>query len=155
MPLTEAARQQAVNRSQVLQHRSDEALQRIVRMAVSAYDVRYAAITIIDRSRQWFIARMGLDMDGTSRDVSFCAHAIHRPGEPLIVADTLCDRRFSANPLVVEAPHVRFYAGMPIVDHGGYPLGALCILDSEPRDPDFDTIELTRLAREAERLICG
>jgi GAF domain-containing protein len=151
-PANEIARQAAVERSGVLRMRGNSELQRIVDNAAARYKAMIAAITIIDRDRQWFAARVGVEADETTRDVSFCAHAIHRPGEPLVVPNATRDLRFSSNPMVRFTPHVRFYAGMPIVDRAGYPLGALCVVDSKPRE-GTDVLDLMLLAREAERVI--
>ena len=153
MPANEARRQQAVERSGLLKQRRDPALQRVVDEAAKTFGTAIAALSVIDRDRQWFAARTGLDAGETPRAVSFCAHAIHRPGEPMVVPDARRDQRFAGNPLVMFAPHIRFYAGIPLVDRQGYPLGALCIIDSQPREESPDLFELSLLAREAERLI--
>jgi GAF domain-containing protein len=153
MPANEELRQQAVDRSGVLKRRRDPALQRVVDEAAKIFGTPMAAVTIIDRDRQWLAARVGVEAEETPRAVSFCAHAIHRPGEPMVVPDARRDQRFAGNPLVMFAPHIRFYAGVPLVDRQGYPLGALCIIDSKPREEPPNLFELSLLAREAERLI--
>ena len=153
LPTNEEQRQQAVDRCGVLARRKDPALQRIVEEAADYFQTPIAAITILDRDRQWFAASTGLDPDETPRAVSFCAHAIHRPGEPLVVLDARRDKRFAGNPLVMFAPHIRFYAGIPLVDRQRYPLGALCVIDSEPRTTPPNLFELSLLAHEAERAI--
>lgn len=153
LPANEEQRQQAVERSGVLKRRKDPALQKVVEEAAKTFNTPMAAITIMDRERQFLVARSGMEQDETPRAVSFCAHAILRPGEPMVVPDARRDRRFAGNPLVVFAPHIRFYAGVPLVDRQGYPLGALCIIDSTPREDPPNIFELSLLAREAERLI--
>jgi GAF domain-containing protein len=152
-PANEDDRQAAVERSGILQRRGDKKLQRIVDEAAEFFRAPIAAISVIDRDRQWFVARNGLEAEETPRAISFCAHAIHRPGEPLIVPDARQDARFVGNPLVMFAPHIRFYAGVPLTDRQGYPLGALCIIDQKPRDATPDMFELALRAREAEWLI--
>ena len=152
-PADEAKRQQAVDRSGVLKLGRHPGLQDIVDEAAKYFRTPIAAITIIDRDRQWFAARVGIETEETPRAVSFCAHTILRPAEPLVVPDARRDGRFAGNPLVMFAPHIRFYAGVPMVDRQGYPLGALCIIDSRPRDEPPNLFELSLLAREAERLI--
>ena len=152
-PPNEAERQAAVERSHVLSRGNDSRLQAIVEDAVRCYRTPFAAITIIDRDRQWLAVRIGLDVRETPRDIAFCAHTIHRPGEPLVVTNAALDPRFAGNPVVRFAPHVRFYAGMPIVDRAGYALGALCVIDFKARDQDVDPTDLMLLARQAERVI--
>jgi len=150
-PANEAQRQKAVERSGILKRHEDPALQKVVDKAAEIFQAPIAAISVIDRDRQWFVAVTGLDAEETPRALSFCAHAILRPADPMVVPDARRDRRFSGNPLVMFAPHIRFYAGMPLVDRQGYPLGALCIIDSRPRQAEPDMFELSLLAREAER----
>jgi len=152
-PANEEERQRAVERSGVLRRKHDPGLQGIVDDAVRIYRTPFAALSIIDRDRQWVAARVGIDIEQTPRDQAFCAHAIQRPGEPLIVPNAALDPRFSGNPSVRFAPHVRFYAGMSIVDRGGYALGALCVFDYKPRDAVVDVTDLMLLARQAERIV--
>ncbi|QJU58520.1 GAF domain-containing protein [Sphingomonas sp. AP4-R1] len=149
-PSVETVRQRAVDRSGVLGGRGSGDLQRIVERAAKIFQTPLAAISIIDHQRQWFAAGVGLGGSETPRSVSFCAHAIHRPGEPLVVEDARQDPRFSNNPLVTSDPGVRFYAGVPLVDRMGYALGALCVVDMTPRERPENLIELTMLGHEAE-----
>jgi len=93
-----------------------------------------AAITLVDANRQWFKSSIGWTTKETARDVGFCAHAIADAAAPLIIPDATIDERFADNPLVTGNPGIRFYAGMPIVSPDGYALGAICVLDREPRE---------------------
>ncbi len=105
-------------------------------------------ISLIDQDRQWFKARVGLDVSETPRDVAFCAHAINDPDTLLEVPDTLLDARFADNPLVTDGPNIRFYAGMPLVV-GGMPIGTLCVIDRQPRVlTDAQRDALARLGRQ-------
>lgn len=149
----EDERQTALERSGVLARGPNGALQRLVAAASARFHVPIAAVTLIDRERQWFTARVGLEIGSTSRAVSFCAHAILRPGEPMVVEDATVDERFAGNPLVRSSPNIRFYAGIPLVDHGGYPLGALCLIDTEARSESIDMVEFGMIARQAERIL--
>ena len=130
-------------------------LQNIVSRASSVARTGMSMVTILDEDTQWFVARVGLQCDRTPRAHSFCHHAVLRPGEPMIVSDARHDHRFLANPLVLSAPHIRFYAGVPLVDSSGYALGALCVADTAPRAHFSQLMELVELARLAERIICG
>ncbi len=149
----EMQRQAAVDRTGITRRANNPALQSIVEDAARLAKTPIAAVTIIDRARQWFAARIGLDAEEGPRSEAFCAHTILRPGEPLIVLDTLADVRFARNPAVIEAPHIRFYAGIPLVNRAGYALGALCVADTEPRLDTFDIYALSHLARTVERLV--
>jgi signal transduction histidine kinase len=108
-----------------------------------------AAISLVDEERQWFKSRLGLEATETPRDVAFCAHAILRPGELLEVPDATQDARFSDNPLVLEAPRIRFYAGAPLVAPDQMPIGTLCVIDQEPGElSDEQRESLAALARQ-------
>ncbi len=108
-----------------------------------------ALVSLVDEDRQWFKAKVGIDVAETSRDVAFCAHAILHPSDLFVVPDALADRRFATNPLVREEPHIRFYAGAPLVSPEGMPLGTLCVFDHVPRMlSEAQTRALGALARE-------
>ncbi len=89
-------------------------------------------VSLVDRDRQWFAGRFGLDVAETPLGSSFCAHAVARPKDVLWVEDAQEDARFRATPLVVGEPHIRFYAGAPVLV-GGQPVGSLCVIAPDPR----------------------
>lgn len=109
-----------------------KALDRVTRLATRVFNVPMALVNVIDREHQWSLSSCGLELDRTSREVSFCAHAIEQHGI-MVVEDARADERFADNPLVTDEPHIRFYAGAPITAPTGYHLGTLCLLDDEPR----------------------
>jgi GAF domain-containing protein len=149
--MIEADRQSAVDRVEVSRLRSDPELVRIAREAALHYGMPIAAISLLSRDRQLLVARCGTELWETARADSFCTVAIQRPGEPLLVADACADPRFAERASVTGPPFIRFYAGMPIVDRGGYALGALCIADTEPHHERADLSSLMMMAHEVER----
>ena len=106
---------------------------RIVELAATLMDTPIALISLVDRDRQWFKARVGLDAPETGREVAFCAHAIVGEDDEMVVEDAQRDARFADNPLVTGAPSIRFYAGHVLRAASGLPLGTLCALDRRPR----------------------
>jgi hypothetical protein len=131
--LGEQARQRALDALRTLDTPHEQAFDDIVRLARDICGVPIALISLVDRDRQWFKAQEGLDVRETPRDVAFCDHAIRDPGQLMEVPDAGLDRRFSANPLVTGAPHIRFYAGAPLVTPEGEALGTVCVIDHQPR----------------------
>ena len=152
-PADERERQRAVDASGILRAPANPALHAIVAAGAELFGAPMAALSIVDRDRQWFAARVGLDAPETSRAVSFCAHAILSPTEALVVPDAALDDRFAGNPLVQSQPGIRFYAGVPIIGLNGQPLGALCVIDRSPRNGVLPLEELAELAARAGRAI--
>ena len=131
-PEDEQARLEALRHFKVLDTDPEEAFDDITRLASYICQTPSALISFVDADRQWFKSRVGFEPQESSRDVSFCAHAILQPG-PTVVRDTLDDERFRDNPYVLSAPYIRFYAGAPLVSTEGFKLGTLCVLDNVPR----------------------
>jgi len=139
IPDNEAARLAALYELLILDTPPEERFDRIAAFAAQEFDVPIATITLVDADRQWFKAKVGTDLPGTGRDVSFCSHAILQP-DILLIPDALLDPRFADNPLVTGAPHIRFYAGAPLALPSGLRLGTLCLIDRQPRT--LDALEL-------------
>jgi len=121
-------------------------LNRITDFAAALCDAPIALVSIVEDVRQRFIARTGLEAEETPRELSFCAHAM-LDDAIFIVPDARLDPRFADNALVTGAPHIRFYAGAPLVDEDGVPLGALCVIEDRPR------ADLTALQRQGLTLM--
>jgi GAF domain-containing protein len=125
----------------------------LVREAKAFFGAQQAVIALVGRTRVYFLAEVGAGFDSLPREHSFCTYAIHNR-TPLVVEDTRLDPRFSDNPYVTGPPGLRFYAGAPLVDAGGYCLGTFCLVDLQPRS--LKLAEISRLedfSRRAMRLI--
>jgi diguanylate cyclase (GGDEF)-like protein/PAS domain S-box-containing protein len=128
----------------------EERFDRITRIAVGLFRVPIALIALVDEKRGWFKSRQGIEVAETSREISFCGHAILGPGA-MVVEDTTKDPRFLDNPMVVGKAHFRFYAGHPLCGPRGARVGTLCIIDREPRTlAEADRVGLADLVRIAE-----
>ena len=150
LPPDESRRLQALRDLCVLDTPAEERFDRIVRTAARLFGTPIALVSLLDASRQWFKARVGLDAAQTPRDVSFCGHALLRQ-ETFVVPDAFLDERFHDNPLVVGAPFVRFYAGHPVRAPDGSRVGTLCLIDHAPREfSDADRAALADLAAWVE-----
>ena len=130
----------------ILEAPRDAKFERITALASRIFSVPIALVSFVDMGRQWFLSNRGLgDVRETPRDVAFCAHAILSKEDLLIVNDTLEDERFCNNGLVTGSPHIRFYAGAPLVCPEGFKLGTLCIIDSTPRPEGLSLMEKQNL----------
>ena len=149
-PPDESERHAALCSLHLLDTPPDDRFDRITRTVQRMFNVPIAIVTLVDSDRQWFKSSIGLDVPQTTRDVSFCGHAILQE-DPFIVADAALDLRFADNPLVTGAPHIRFYAGIPLHESRGWRVGTLCMIDRVPRElSDAELAAFTDLARWAE-----
>ncbi len=135
IPHDDDLRLQALHELLILDTPPEQRFDRIVGFAAAEFELPIALISLVDRERQWFKARVGLDVCETGRDVSFCGHAVHQRST-LVIEDAALDARFADNPLVTGTPHIRFYAGAPLQMADGAILGTLCLIDTRPRRLD-------------------
>ena len=143
LPLSEYDRTVALAALGVLDTPSEARFDQFTHLARAAFGVPIALISLVDEKRQWFKSRSGLDATETPRSAAFCSHAIEA-ADTMIVPDALKDPRFADNPLVLGAPHIRFYAGHPVRARSGHALGTLCIIDTVPRDLSADQQNMLR-----------
>lgn len=132
LPADEAARLRALAASALVDTPNELVFDRLTWLASQITDTPIALIGLLTATRLWFKSQLGLDRPEIARDAAFCNHAILQD-TPLLVEDATLDPRFRDNPLVTGAPHLRFYAGVALRDADGHCLGALCVLDHEPR----------------------
>jgi diguanylate cyclase (GGDEF)-like protein len=151
LPADEEQRLRDLERYGILEGDGDEHFERILDLTAAIFRTPIVAISLVEADRQWFLARRGLDVRETPREMAFCAHAIVHD-EVMVVPDARADERFRSNPLVFADPHIRFYAGAPLKTPDGHNLGTLCVIDREPRELSTEQRALLhRLAQLAMR----
>lgn len=132
IPVDEQERLSQLRSLAILDTPPEERFDRVTRMARRLFGVPIALVSLVDENRQWFKSCFGLDVSETERQISFCGHAILNEGA-LVIENALEDERFADNPLVTGDPNIRFYAGQPLRNLNGQPMGTLCIIDCEAR----------------------
>lgn len=138
--IDESARAEAMAAFDLAALRDTTALRRITDFASALCDAPIALVSLVEERHQSFLARTGLDVSETPRETSFCQYAMLQD-TIMVVPDATADVRFADNPLVTGEPHIRFYAGAPLVTDRGVPLGALCIIAREPRPAGLSALQ--------------
>ncbi|WP_370460808.1 hybrid sensor histidine kinase/response regulator [Brasilonema octagenarum] len=136
----EAARLVALHQYDILDTAPEQAFDDLAFLAAQTCATPIAVITLIDTNRQWFKAKVGLDVEEMPVDIGFCPFCIQQR-DILIIPDTLSDERFATNPVVTSAPYVRFYAGVPLVTPEGHVIGVVCVVDRVPRKISHEQVE--------------
>ncbi|MEO6497476.1 MAG: GAF domain-containing sensor histidine kinase [Mucilaginibacter sp.] len=134
IPINENERLESLKSYQILDTEEEEDFDELAMLASAICQTPIALISLIDDKRQWFKSHKGVDVRETPREISFCAHTIAKPEEILIINDAKADERFSNNPLVIGETNVTFYAGVPLVNEDGFPLGTLCVIDQTVKE---------------------
>lgn len=146
IPGNEAERLAALRDLKIIGSPPDPGIDRVCALARELLDVPIVFLSLLDEHQQWFKSRCGIDAESTAREVAFCNYTIVQ-NDILVVEDALLDPRFANNPLVTGPPYIRFYAGTPVALHAGLPLGALCCVDTKPRQ--FSPLRRRRLGELA------
>ncbi len=150
IPADDERRVSALHALKILDTEAEERFDRITRLAQRLFDTPIALVNLIDSDRHWFKSAQGMDGKEGARSTSFCSHAMLGE-EAMVVEDATLDERFADNPSVLDDPHVRFYAGHPLMAPGGERLGTLCVVDHQPRpSAEFDAEVLRELAEMVE-----
>ncbi len=148
-PANESKRLASLKEYNILDTLEEEAFDDITQLASQICGTPISLVTFVDKDRQWFKSRHGLEVTETPRDHSYCAHAINEPAKILEVQDATKDERFIDNPYLTGEPYVRFYVGIPLVNSQGYALGTLCVIDHKPNKISEDQRRaLMSLARQ-------
>lgn len=134
LPLNEEFRLEALNSLNILDSNSEKEFDDITALATYICETETALISLVDEDRIWYKSYHGLQAMETNRKLSFCAHAILTPTDPLIIPDARLDKRFSNSSFAIGTKKVVFYVGIPLVDKNGFSLGTLCVMDSKPKE---------------------
>lgn len=154
IPDNEQSRLMALAGYQILQNQLKREFDEVTALAAEVCQTSMSAICMIGKNAIWYKSCYGFDVHETTRATSFCSYVINTPDEVFIVEDATQDIRFHDNPLVIQNPHIKSYAGAPLMDNSGYALGALCVLDSDAKKLTKNQIKsLKSLAEQTMRLL--
>ena len=144
IPQNESKRLKVLWQYEVLDTVPEEVFDDLTELAARICEAPIALISLVDENRQWFKSKVGVTVNETSRDLSFCAYAITQ-SDLFIVPDATKDKRFASNPLVTSDPKIRFYAGAPLITPDGHALGTLCVIDKVPRELRLEQKQALRI----------
>lgn len=151
---TEQDRLAALSEYRFLNDGQDNLFDDLTKLASQICQTPISLISLVEEHRQWFKSKVGLTVSETPREISICSHAIQTPDRTMVINDLTKDDRFRKNPLVTGDPHASFYAGVPLVDSEGFALGALCVIDTRPRNLSEDQLfALRTLAKSVVSLM--
>jgi len=142
--MNEQDRLLALREYDILDSEPEREFDEITALAAHTFQVPISLISLIDEEREWFKSRVGIELTEAPRDLAFCEYA-YLTKNGMIVPDAYLDPRFNTNPYVVGEPHVRFYAGVPLVTTSGCPIGALCVIDTQPRQCTPEQMDSLRM----------
>ncbi|MEO1427873.1 MAG: ATP-binding protein [Cyanobacteria bacterium J06632_19] len=141
LPENEDDRLEALIKYEVLDTQAEQRFDDLTAIAAHICNTPISLITLIDKNRQWFKSKLGVEVTETPRELAFCAYTILHPEKMMIVPNAEEDERFANNPFVISEPKIRFYAGAPLVTPDGFAIGTLCTIDNKPREIDLEQIQ--------------
>ncbi len=154
IPSDDQRRLRELHRYEVLDTSYEAEFNDVAQLAATICKTPIALISLIDAKRQWFKAKVGIELNEFPRDISFCGHTIIADSEVFEITDTSEDERFLDNPLVIGEPFIRYYAGVPLINQNGYKMGTISVLDTKPGEINNEQIfTLQTLARQVVKLL--
>lgn len=150
----ELLRLEELSRYSVVIEHPEEAYDELARLAVQFTGTALGGVSLVDDAHVWLKGRVGVDFNCIAREGAFCSWAVESNQDVFVVPDTIDDQRFVHNPLVAQAPHIRYYAAALLTGHRGYPIGTLWVMDTRPRQPSEDDLQaMQALAGQAMRYL--